>query len=650
VYNLLRHAGRSWIAGLSGGLLAAIAVGVTGNLQGIFEWLYANGVDVTGLARWFAVDGFPENAQQSGHWYIGFDWWWWRSSRVVEDLDLLGQHIEVIDEFPIFSYVLGDNHPHVLAMPFVLLVIGLAQNLFFGNQAISAAEIVAEPAPVAEQPAWRWRQAFKHTVLRLRGVMPSGKPGWLLVAVASGALVFLNTWDYPPYWLLLVCTIFAVLLRLCQADRRAHRRSLWWAGAGALLAGVGLAGAAAVIYLPYFLTAQSQAGGFVPNLFNPTRFPQFLLMFGYALCGILALLVAVWPARHLWKPGERRRVWLSLAVVYGGPLLFLTACTILAFSTDAGRILLDRMALPEGASSHWPFILARWRTQGLTFLVTGGLLGVTVAMIWQQLACGGLPYDLAERRRRESALFALFLTAIGLLLVYTPEFVFLRDNFGTRMNTIFKFYYQAWLLLGLASSYAIMMAMGGGQTLSPYGRVFAGLSLLLIAAGLIYPVAAVYSKTQGFGLPMPTFDATAYVEMESPAEMAAIVWVRANTALDAVIVEGKGASYRANYSRISAATGRPTLLGWDGHESQWRGAAYSGMAAGRAEALDLIYRSGAPEQIAQALATWGIDYVYIGPTERSQYGMTSLSDERLAQVMDLVFEQDDVRIYRRRGQ
>jgi uncharacterized membrane protein len=246
-------------------------------------------------------------------------------------------------------------------------------------------------------------------------------------------------------------------------------------------------------------------------------------------------------------------------------------------------------------------------------------------------------------------LFALFLTAIGLLLVYLPEFVFLRDNFGTRMNTIFKFYYQAWLLLGLASSYAIMMAISGAQPVSLYGRAFAALSLVLIAVGLIYPVAAAYSKTQGFASTTPTFDATAYVTSESPAQLAAIAWVRANTAPDAVILEGKGASYRANYSRISAATGRPTLLGWDGHESQWRGAAYGSMAAGRAEALDLIYRSGEPEQIVQALATWGIDYVYVGPTERSQYGMTLLSDERLAQAMDLVFEQGDVRIYRRRG-
>ena len=47
---------------LSGGLLAAVNVGVTGNLQGIIEWLYARGVDLNGLIDWFDVYNFPQNA------------------------------------------------------------------------------------------------------------------------------------------------------------------------------------------------------------------------------------------------------------------------------------------------------------------------------------------------------------------------------------------------------------------------------------------------------------------------------------------------------------------------------------------------------------------------------------------------------------
>ena len=60
--------------------------------------------------------------------------------------------------------------------------------------------------------------------------------------------------------------------------------------------------------------------------------------------------------------------------------------------------------------------------------------------------------------------------AIGLVLVYVPEFVYLRDNFGTRMNTIFKFYYQAWLLFGMAGGYTIVTALARAAWLAGCSR------------------------------------------------------------------------------------------------------------------------------------------------------------------------------------
>ena len=123
------------LAAGAGGLLAALMVGVAANVQGLLEWLHANGVNVTPLANFFQVQGFPAEAAVTNNWYIDFGWWWWRSSRVLQDLDLANNHIEVIDEFPAFSYILGDNHPHVMAMPFAVLVVGIALNIFWGRGA-----------------------------------------------------------------------------------------------------------------------------------------------------------------------------------------------------------------------------------------------------------------------------------------------------------------------------------------------------------------------------------------------------------------------------------------------------------------------------------------------------------------------------------
>jgi len=312
------------------------------------------------------------------------------------------------------------------------------------------------------------------------------------------------------------------------------------------------------------------------------------------------------------------------------------------------------MALPQGATSYVPFILGRWGKQGLTFLVLGALLTLALAWLWQYFATGQMDGQQAVAKREQSMVFALLLATLGLLLVYAPEFVYLRDNFGTRMNTIFKFYYQGWLLFGLSSSYAVVMGIQGlssaRSTMRTVALVCSGLCLLFIALGLFYPVAALAVKTNSFALNKPTLDATAYIAQGSPAEMAAAQWVREHTAPDALIVEGMGRSYYASDNRISTLTGRPTLHGWGGHEAQWRGKAYGSMAQNRENTLFLIYQKGSTAEIAQALTQWQIDYVYVGPAEREIYKMAPDAEDRLKAVMDVAFQQDDVSIYQRRSQ
>ncbi len=650
VYNLLAHAGQSARTAMIGGLLAGVAVGVTGNLWSLFEWLYANGINVTRLANFFAVYHFPQTPPLNGNWHANFDWWGsaWRTSRVIEDVTLTGDHLEVIDEFPMFSYTLGDNHPHVLGMPIVLLVIALAQNLFFSRFPLRA---LATTTQAAEEPAVENLSLLATFWQLVQRSVPLAAPGFLLIIIAAGALVFLNTWDFPPYWLLVSGCFLAVIVRslplVVGPGNRFQGRGVWvFAGIFSVLLLVGMG----IIYLPYFLTAQSQAGGFAPNLFNPTRFTQFFLMFGYALLGIGALLGLAWTKLQ----PSRERLISAFAVIYGAPLFFLVLSTMLALKTTQGQAWVDSMALPKGATSYLPFILARWSKQGLTFLVLGALLALAVAWLWQYFATLLLDGRHELAKSEQSLVFALLLAAIGLLLVYAPEFVYLRDNFGTRMNTIFKFYYQGWLLFGLSSSYAVvttLQTLGGVRTQARTLAVAcSGLCLLAIALGLFFPIGAITAKTNNFTADKRTLDATAYIAWNNPNEMAAVQWVRIHTAPDALVVEALGRSYYASDNRISTLTGRPTLHGWGGHESQWRGKAYGEMAKGRGDVLQRIYGTGSTADIAQALAQWNIDYVYVGPVERELYKMTPDAETRLRAAAALVFEQGDVRIYQRRNQ
>ncbi|MER3458619.1 MAG: hypothetical protein C4309_08325, partial [Chloroflexota bacterium] len=54
-------------------------------------------------------------------------------------------------------------------------------------------------------------------------------------------------------------------------------------------------------------------------------------------------------------------------------------------------------------------------------------------------------------------LFGLLLAGAGALLTLAPDFVYIRDNFGYRINTVFKFYYQGWVLYAVAAAFAIYL-------------------------------------------------------------------------------------------------------------------------------------------------------------------------------------------------
>ena len=593
---------------VAAGLLTAVAVALTSNLHVLLEWLYAQGASLDGLIRLVDVYNFPERAHVSRLWYIDNNWtWWWRASRVLEDVDLAGNHIEIIDEFPAFSYILGDNHPHVLTMPFVILVIAIALNWF-------CADNRGEVRP---------QTPLRH-LRSLAGDLPLGAAGLGLLIAATGALFFLNTWDFPPYLLLLLMAAMFTGAWQISESSAPLRAALTRVGilSFALIAG------AMVLYLPYLLTAQSQAAGIVPNLFHPTRLPQFLLMFGHFLLAVTALLLVAWREQ---PPSAVVLVTFAIYVL-GLPVVFLFIAGLLTVNGSAAA-----PPLPEGAGGYGEIIIRRRLAQPSTFLLLGCLLSLTLAMLWQRL--------VGPRKSPRTTAFVLCLAAIGILLAYAPEFTYLRDHFGSRMNTIFKFYYQSWLLLAIASAFSIAWFASGRVSFSFPGYLLPASSLLLILLCLIYPVAGVYAKISGFGTRQPTLNGLAYIGAD---EQAAIDWIRRNTPENAVILEAKGASYNVNSARISAATGRATLLGWDGHQSQWRGRAYGTLAAGRAESIEEIYQRPMHSTLPALLDRWQVDYLIVGPEERAQYGLTPAVEMQLSTFLELVFEQGNFRIFRTR--
>jgi YYY domain-containing protein len=568
-YDLLRLDGARPSLALGAGLLSAAAVGLSGNPQGTLDVLQREGLDLRALAGERTLRNFTPPDDH---------WWWWRASRVLQDRDAGGAPVEVIDEFPAFSYVVGDAHPHLLAMPFVLLAVGLALAL-----SLAAREERVFPAG---------RVADALAVL-----VPWGVRGVAVLAIVVGSLVPLNTWDFPA-------AAFLVLLAALAGTRGAgwspRLRTEVIVALGAALAAL-----PALVFLPYFLTAQSQVQGLQPNLLHPTPLAHLLLMFAPLLLAVVVLL-AVGPGGDV---SHARHVWRDLGIGVAGGLVVLAALAALA-SPEARR---------------------QWLETPFTLILLASLLAAAVG---QALRAQG-----AARR------FALLLAVVGLLLALGPELAWLRDSFGTRMNTVFKLYSQAWILLGLAGAHGLAAAYRTGGA----PRLASAVAGALLLSGLLYTGAAVHSVAGGFRSPSPTLDALAYLATAAPEEREAIDWVRRHTAAGDLVLQGVGASYQAADGRISVATGRPTLLGWEGHELQWRGAAFGAMAAGRADAARAIYQAADRTLLEGVLQAWDVRYVYVGPAERERYGVDAAAEQRLGEVMDLVFSRGSVRLYRRRG-
>ena len=633
------------------GLLGALYVALLGNLAGFLESMQGIGLGSLAFWRWLDIkdlsclggSGYTEplaNCPQITGLAPERFYWWWRASRVLTDRDLAGSAMEVIDEFPFFSFLLGDMHPHVLGLPFVLLAVALALALVLGVDRATRRQ--GDEATVHRSSFIILSSSFSEIL----DIFPLRGAGFALYALCLGGLAFLNTWDFPIY-------VFLVMLAL-GAALAWRRGGLSWPVAGQAVLGAGALGVAGVLlYLPFYAGFQSQAGGILPNFINPTRLAHFFVMFGPLLAAAILLLIALSRGQAgLWRRGAG---YLALTVFL--PIVFLAAALLLGLATPGGQALVARLR-------ELPMV----QQAGIASLgqLAGAVAGIRLGAPWTYLLLAGmiawvlaLLGGMAQRARSETGpsgeslpltpspslpvvTFALLLLLTALLLTFSVEFVYLRDTFGTRMNTVFKFYYQAWVLLALVAAFSVVyLARYAGRALR-----WGGLTLiaLLTVAGLFYPVFATYTRAERFQT-TPTLDGAAYLARQNPADMAAAAWLRQNVPGVATVLEAYGGSY-TYAGRISAQTGLPTLLGWEGHELQWRG--NTAVQDQRRPVIERIYGSATGAELQGLLDRWQIDYVLVGEQERQAYGVTPQSEARLAQIMELVYDVDGVRIYRNR--
>ncbi len=614
-------------------LLAPFFLLIVSNLGGLLHLLRLGGLfwqtDETGqlvspVWAWLDLGRFsqPPPTQAFPH------WWWWQASRIVQDFDFnMINKGDVIDEFPFFSYLLGDLHPHVLAMPFALLAVGLALNLLLGGA----------------------KGKFPWPRLRIRPAMLA------LSAVVFGGMAFLNTWDFP-FYVALFAGAYALRSPAEERDEDRLQRFTGDVFKDFFLMGVTLGIAGILFYLPFFVGFSSQAGGLLPNLIYVTRGIYLWLMFAPLLVPLFAFLVASWRA-DADLAALKRGMLRALVIV---AVLLLLSLLIAAFisvvhvfsginpeAATAANVFLTSQGAP-----HWRALLiesfARRLTVPGTLLTLVALLGLTIAVLWPR----AFPHPprkpstspQATDRLSPASLFVHLLILLGALLILAPEFMYLRDLFGYRINTIFKFYYVAWLLWSLAAAYAT--ATLWSRLRPPWRSIFRLSLVVVLALGLIYPLLGLWTRTDGFQPSRWRLDGTAYLQTNTPDEYAAMQWLW--QAPLGVVAEAVGGSY-TGFARMAAHSGQPTVLGWEFHEMQWRGDAEK--LGSRRGDIERLYCTPTWSEARQILEQYQIRYVVVGNRERTAYATGSaacpagLRETKFASHMSVAFQQGNVTLY-----
>jgi YYY domain-containing protein len=221
---------------------------------------------------------------------------WWSPSRVIPG---------TANEFPFFSFLLGDLHAHVMATPFALLAVAYALQVATRGPAVRAGRSLAAVAVEL-----------------------------VLASMVLGSLYAINSFDFPTASAILL----ASLLVWGLDGARRGRAALGWAG--------GILVIAVFLFLPFWLRFSPPTHG-IALVRDHARFTRFasenLLIFGIPLWSV----PVVFAGR--WHPRFRHLVWggsvaLFVLVLLAPPRLAglaaaLTLAAAAAFATlGSGRI------------------------------------------------------------------------------------------------------------------------------------------------------------------------------------------------------------------------------------------------------------------------------------------------------------------------
>ena len=581
--------------------------------------------------------------------------WYWTATRAIPD---------TINEFPFFTFLYGDLHAHLIAIPYALIALGLATHAILNRGQL------------------RWYDLG-------------------LIALVLGALNAGNTWDYPTYLGIIGA---AMILGLNHEWKEHHDRQTfdWHESLQKWLLFVLL-----VFFQFVLFVVPLTILGIRATL--PAAIYMLLLLFGIGI----GLSQAGWR----WDPSDlaRRFGWRFLAIMILSISFFLPY--ILDYATGYAKVELwrgDRTTLIQYLTVHgiFLFIVATFFVVTILtnvlrkdypgpsgFELTGWALYLVPVLFIAEIALMALKlwvfalllpliilgvWLVLHRRTPVEVRWVGMLMLVSLVLTLMVEGVILKGDVG-RMNTVFKFYLQAWVIFGVAGATGLALVVEhlvpargavpapadvsstmtqtpgifSSSTLKTIRWVWWGVFAVLISAGLLYTLAATRAKVNDRyveGSP-PGLNGMAYMRKatynENNQQLAlredydAIQWMRKNIKGSPVIVEGNTGLYHWG-NRYSVYTGLPTIIGWDWHTKQQYSLLPSDLIDYRVELVREFYSTPDANRAMEIAQRYDVSYVVVGGLERAVYDVAGLNKfQVMAQGGTLlkVYDADNVQIY-----
>jgi len=438
-------------------------------------------------------------------------------------------------------------------------------------------------------------------------------------ALFIGTLKPTNTWDYPVFLFIAVLVLAFVLARYCAIPKKffayfpdALKKILWITCIEA--------GFAAATYLFYY---------------------PFTAYFGQAYASI-----------DIWQ-GDRTP--LGSYLVHWGFFLFI----LYSFVIWEVR---DWMAITP-LSALKPFYERRQLMTILLILLIGIVIlllaaGVQVVLIIAPAAL--LLLLLFFRRDYPDVTRLVILIALaGLGLSLMVELIAIHGDIG-RMNTVFKFYLQAWTFLALSSAFflfKIIPAIATKWNLT-WKKAWLALFSLLLFSTALFPVMASADKIHdrmSENVPL-TLDGMEYMRhatysenetlLDLSQDYAAIRWMQEHISGSPVIIEGYVSEYKWG-SRFTIYTGLPGVIGWNWHQRQQRAINSSDWVYERVDAVNEFYSTADLKRCLDIIAAYDVEYIIVGQLERAVYGIEALTKfaEQDGETWEWVYDSGDTQIY-----